>query len=75
MPNDAQGKKGRVGPSPLGIKAMARTAAAPSPMATVPEERPQRARRAAAAAPPRYNVDGSESASEDKDSDFEVLSE
>ncbi|GLC69283.1 hypothetical protein PLESTF_000811300 [Pleodorina starrii] len=80
-----KGKKGRVGPSPLGIKALARTgpgaAAGAGLMATVPEERPQRARRAAATKV-TYVVDDSDGSDSgggigagDKDSDFEVISD
>ncbi|GLI60786.1 hypothetical protein VaNZ11_003019 [Volvox africanus] len=78
-----KGKKGRTGPSPLGMKALSRTAAAEAAgmgsMPTVPEERPQRTRRAAAAKV-TYVVSSSEENSEesseaDKDSDFEVISD
>lgn len=72
-----QGKKGRVGPSPLGIKSMARTAggvAATAAMAPVPEERPQRARRAAATKPPQYVI-SDDSEGGNSDSEFEILSD
>ncbi|GFR51194.1 hypothetical protein Agub_g13541 [Astrephomene gubernaculifera] len=85
-----KGKKGRVGPSPLGIKSLSRTAAgagagagrqaavvaAAVPMASVPEERPQRARRAVAAKP-TYVIsdDEDEDEPQTEDSDFEVVSD
>lgn len=72
-----KGKKGRVGPSPLGIKSMARTAggvAATAAMAPVPEERPQRARRAAATKPPQYVI-SDDSEGGNSDSEFEILSD
>ncbi|EFJ45104.1 hypothetical protein VOLCADRAFT_94599, partial [Volvox carteri f. nagariensis] len=73
-----KGKKGRVGPSPLGIKTLARAtggaSACSGPMATVLEERPQRARRAAAAKA-TYIISSSEDDDGDKDSDFEVISD
>lgn len=72
-----QGKKGRVGPSPLGIKSMARTAGGAAPtaaMAPVPEERQQRARRTAATKPPQYVI-SDDSEGGNSDSEFEILSD
>ena len=84
-----------MGPSPLGIKSLARigvgagagpsgrlqaAAQAAAPRDPVPADRPQRARRAAAAKPTKYVVvsDDSDDPSDepsDKDSDFEVISD
>ncbi|GIL81030.1 hypothetical protein Vretifemale_10164 [Volvox reticuliferus] len=74
-----KGKKGRTGPSPLGMKAVSRTAATEAvgmgPMPTVPEERPQRARRATAAKVTYVISSSEDNSGADKDSDFEVISD